>query len=83
MLAAGDGNAKKALKKHRPVYFPEAKGFADCPIYDRYRLAAGDAIVGPAIIEERESTVVIPRDSQARVDNGGNIVVDLEPGRAI
>ena len=77
VLAAGDGNAKRALKKRRPVFFPETKGFADCPIYDRYALAAGDKIAGPAIVEERESTVVIPPDSCARVDDGGNIVVDL------
>jgi N-methylhydantoinase A len=76
-IAAGDGDAGRARKGERRVYFPETGGFIGCPVYDRYRLRAGDTLPGPAIIEERESTVVIIPDCEARVDRGGNIVVDL------
>ena len=31
----------------------------EVPVYDRYRLGPGAAFVGPAIVEERESTTVI------------------------
>ncbi|MSP66563.1 MAG: hydantoinase/oxoprolinase family protein [Alphaproteobacteria bacterium] len=77
-LPAGDGSAKEAAKGTRPVYFPEAGGFTDCPVYDRYALRAGDTLAGPAVIEERESTVVVLPGSRARVDAAGNIVVDLD-----
>ncbi len=77
-IEPGDGDAHGALKGHRPAYFPETDGYTDCPVYDRYALRAGDALDGPVIIEERESTVVIPPASRAVVDPHGNIVVDLE-----
>lgn len=76
-LEASDGDASGALRATRDVYFPESGGYAPCRVYDRYALKSGDHIPGPAIIEERESTVVVLPDSVARVDGEGNIVVDL------
>ena len=49
----------------------------DCPVYDRYRLAAGATIEGPALVEERESTCVIGPDETARVDAAGNLIAEL------
>ena len=72
------GMTGDAAKGNRPVYFPETDGFSDCPVYDRYALRAEDALSGPAIVEERESTVVIPPESHAFVDPSGNIIVDLD-----
>jgi N-methylhydantoinase A len=46
-------------------------------VYDRYRLAPGDAFAGPAIVEERESTVVLGPDARARVDDALNLIADL------
>ena len=43
------------------------------PVYDRNTLAAGQSIEGPAIIEERETTTVIPPDWTATVDQIGCI----------
>jgi N-methylhydantoinase A len=76
-IAAGTGDPSGALRATRPVYFPETGGFAPCKVYDRYALRAGDSIEGPAIVEERESTVVVLPNSRANVDADGNIVVDL------
>lgn len=76
-LAEGDGSATEAMKGHRSVYFPETSGYTDCPIYDRYQLRAGDRFTGPALVEDRESTVVVVPDSVAHVDRNGNIIVDL------
>jgi N-methylhydantoinase A len=66
-----------ALKGRRPAYMPEFEGFAEVPVYDRYRLVPGDAFAGPAIVEERESTVVIGPDTSARVDDALNLIADL------
>jgi len=73
----GFGKGDGGLKGHRPVYFPESDGFRDTPVYDRYRLPAGTEMTGPAIIEERESTLVIGPNSRFRVEPSGNLVVDL------
>ncbi len=78
VIEPGDGDARGALKGYRPAYFPETDGYTDCPVYDRYALGSGDVLDGPVIIEERESTVIIPPASRAVVDRHGNIVVDLE-----
>jgi N-methylhydantoinase A len=46
----------------------------DVPVYDRKSLAAGQTIVGPAIIEERETTTAIPPGWSATVDQVGCII---------
>ncbi|MEL6481970.1 MAG: hypothetical protein AAFQ75_11000, partial [Pseudomonadota bacterium] len=44
------------------------------PVHDRYALAPGSVIEGPAIIEERESTVVVASPASIAVDGAGNLV---------
>jgi N-methylhydantoinase A len=66
-----------AVKGTRPVWFPETSGMTDCTVYDRSRLSPGDVLRGPAIVEERESTIVLPPDSSSRVDPHGNLITDL------
>ena len=64
------------VKGRRRAYFPETGGWVDCPVYDRYRLAAGLEIAGPAIVEERESTSVLPPGVVGTVDEYANLVVE-------
>jgi N-methylhydantoinase A len=56
-----------SLKGRRRVYDPASRTFTDWPVHDRYRLEPGVGIDGPAIVEERETTVVIPDGSRAVV----------------
>ena len=70
---SGDVNA--ARRAVRQVYFAEAGGFVDCPSYDRYQLAAGGVIEGPAIVEEMDSTTVIHPGFLAEVDRYGNLLI--------
>ena len=65
-----------AVRETRRAYFPET-GFTDTPAYDRYRLFPGAEISGPAIVEERESTTVIPPGMAAVSDEFGNLLVRL------
>ncbi|WP_328449432.1 hydantoinase/oxoprolinase family protein [Amycolatopsis sp. NBC_00438] len=57
---AGRETSGAARKGTRKAYFPSAGGFADTAVFDRYRLEPGVRVDGPAIVEERESTVVVP-----------------------
>jgi N-methylhydantoinase A len=50
----------------------------DVAVYDRYRLGPGATFVGPAIVEERESTTVIGPGAAVSVDSEGNLVVEIE-----
>jgi N-methylhydantoinase A len=65
-------------KEHRPVYFAEAAGFVECPIYDRYAFAAGATLVGPAVVEELDSTVVVHPGYAVTVDDVGNLIIRRE-----
>ncbi|MGG2362128.1 hypothetical protein ACE4Z5_24460, partial [Salmonella enterica] len=44
------------------------------PVYDRTDLAVGQAVPGPVIIEERETTTAIPPGWTATIDTFGCIV---------
>ncbi len=67
----------RAVKGVRPAYFPERRRFEETTVYDRARLAPGDEIRGPAVVEEEGSTLVIGPGGAARVAATGNIVVTL------
>jgi N-methylhydantoinase A len=70
-----------ARKGTRPAFFPEKKGYAETDIYDRYALRPGMEFPGPAIVEERESTLIIGLRGHARVDNALNVVVEFRDGK--
>jgi 5-oxoprolinase (ATP-hydrolysing)/N-methylhydantoinase A len=74
-VAGQDGvtAGRTARKGDRPAYFPEAGGFVSTPVYDRYALPHGETLVGPAIVEERESTTVVPPGDRLEVDMYGNL----------
>jgi N-methylhydantoinase A len=61
----------------RSAYFPESSGYVTCPVYDRYQLGPGSVLRGPAIIEERESTVVVGPGAGVEVDVQRNVVISL------
>jgi N-methylhydantoinase A len=74
-LAGMDGG--RAIKGRRRAWVPEARGFAECPVYDRYALKPGDGFEGPAIVEERESTAIVGMADRATIDARGNLVVQV------
>jgi len=61
----------------RAAWFPSLGGFADTPVYDRYALAAGHTFGGPAIVEERESTLVVGPGQRAVVTPDLSVRVEL------
>lgn len=73
VLADMGGDIGAARKGHRRAWFSELGGFVDTPIYDRYRLGAGMQFAGPAIVEERESTIVVRPGMRAKVDCHANV----------
>ena len=65
-----------AIKGERPIYLPEQQSLVSAPVYDRYRLAPGAAFSGPAVVEERESTLIVGPHARARVDALLSLVVE-------
>src|SRR3954470_6996074 len=75
--ALARGDAPEASSR-REVYFAEAGGYVDSPIYDRYVLGAGARLAGPAVVEEFDSTTVVHPGYGLRVDEHGNLFIEKE-----
>ena len=69
------GKVDECLKRRRSVLWDLVKGYEDTPVYDGNRLSAGHRILGPAIIEEPATTVVVPASYECTVDNVKNYIL--------
>jgi N-methylhydantoinase A len=74
---AAGGDAPSALKGQRDAYVHEERGYRAVPVYDRYALAPGARFDGPAIVEERESTVIVGPRGRCSIDSLRNLRVDF------
>ena len=61
----------------RDVWLCETGAFVSCPLYDRGRLAAGNRIEGPAIIEQMDATTLIVPGATSTVDPYHNLLLEL------
>ncbi len=74
--APNDGpSAAAAEAGMRPVFF--AGAWVPTRVYDRARLRPGNRLVGPAVIEQLDSTTVLPPGHSAEVDGWGNLVISV------
>jgi N-methylhydantoinase A len=73
-----EGPLSTAVRSHRSVYFA-GSSFVDCEVYDRQLLGAGARLLGPAIVDEFDSTTVVFPGYAAEVDQHGNLVVQQAP----
>ena len=71
------GSAAQATKGRRKVWFRDV-GFIDTAIYERDRLAAGATFDGPAIVEQHDTTTVMPPGTHCQVDRWGNLVIKVD-----
>ncbi len=74
------GTVRNAVSGTRKVWFPET-GFVSTPVYARERLPAGCRITGPAIVEQMDTTTVVPPRAKLRSDRLGYLHLELEPRR--
>ena len=75
-----EGSAAAAETGRRDVFFEEEGSFVPTTVYDRDRLLPGARLVGPAIVEQMDSTVLIRPGMSADVDRFFNLI--LETGAA-
>ncbi|MCC7483437.1 MAG: hydantoinase/oxoprolinase family protein [Burkholderiales bacterium] len=74
-ITSAGGDARKA---GRDAYDEAAGGLIPHAVYDRYRVSAGMTIEGPALIEERETTTVLPRRARATAREDGALVIEFQ-----
>jgi N-methylhydantoinase A len=71
------GAVRDPRKGTRPVFFSELGKYVETPVYDQYALLPGVPVEGPAIIEQRESTVVMGPNATASLDAEHNLIMLL------
>lgn len=58
----------------RPVYFQAARGYLDSDIWPRSSLQSGQPVRGPAVIEQYDSTTIVPPGSKALLRGSGRFI---------
>jgi N-methylhydantoinase A len=71
------GSLGEALKGKRRIYLPGPGRYEEAPVYDRYRLPVDVKFHGPAVVEERESTLVMNGPATAWVEPSGSLMVRM------
>jgi N-methylhydantoinase A len=72
------GKLTDCIKGERRAFSLARKEFLPFTVYDRFKLFPGAVMKGPAIIEEKESTIIVGEDAQAGVDEYGFVWIDLQ-----
>ncbi|MEU4895657.1 hydantoinase/oxoprolinase family protein [Streptomyces sp. NPDC044780] len=73
----GGEDASAALAGSREVYLPELGGFIPVPIYRRGRLRPGNRVVGPAVVEQMDTTTLLLPGDTLTVDEHSNLVIAI------
>ena len=77
-LKESEYTLKDAVKGERQAYSGIAGTYVPHTVYDRYKLNNGAQFRGPAIIEERESTLIVGEDASVSVDKYGFLWIELD-----
>jgi N-methylhydantoinase A len=62
----------------RPVRFDELDAPVETPVYSRFDVPAGASLEGPAVLEQLDSTVLVPPGVRAEVDSWLNVSMFIE-----
>jgi N-methylhydantoinase A len=60
-------NTTPTAPASRRIYLPLKSDYAEVKVYDRYSLEPGARLQAPLILEERESTIVVPVTSEVTI----------------
>jgi N-methylhydantoinase A len=74
--APTSSDASVAIRDVRDVYFPEAGDFVSTPVYARELLDAGHRFLGPAIVEQMDTTTLVLPSMRAHVDSNLNLILE-------
>lgn len=76
-LETPKGDIMQAVKGERLAFSGMVRDFIPFTVYDRYKLYPGAIFPGPAIIEERESTIIVGEGATVSVDQYGFLWMEM------
>ena len=74
---AGNGSSEAKPKARRAIFCTQADCMNEVPVYDRYTLGGGTRLRGPLILEESESTIVVPITADVEVLDDLSVLIHL------
>ncbi|HVX77457.1 MAG TPA: hydantoinase/oxoprolinase family protein [Bradyrhizobium sp.] len=74
---AGSETSAAKPKAHRAIFCTQADRMTEVPVYDRYALRGGTRLRGPLILEESESTIVVPIEADVEVLDDISVLIHL------
>jgi N-methylhydantoinase A/oxoprolinase/acetone carboxylase beta subunit len=77
LFSPPEGAQRDPLKGRRDAYDAAAGALVPHAVYDRYLMHAGYTLSGPALVEERETTTVVPGGATVRVEDDGALLIKL------
>jgi N-methylhydantoinase A/acetophenone carboxylase len=75
-ISTGPADPRKALRGEREVFWTPADGYRKTPIFDRDLLEPGNLVKGPAVIEARDTTYVLPAGWVMNIDKYSNAILE-------
>lgn len=77
-LESIENKVSKKIEKigERMIYFNGE--FVETPVYNRSDLYTNSTIIGPAVIEQLDSTIIIHPKQKAVTDKFGNLIIDMD-----
>ena len=70
-------DASKHVKTVRDVYFEEKGSFIPTTIYDGNTMEVGNIVEGPAVLEQKTTTIVVPPGARAEVNSFGDFMIEF------
>jgi N-methylhydantoinase A len=64
-------------REHRPVHLGPASGFQTVAVYDGNQLRPGHKLNGPALIEERNTTILVGHGDRLEIDASDNFLIHV------
>jgi N-methylhydantoinase A len=74
--------ARPVPRERRSLYLDAQAGFEIAPVYDGNQLRPGHAIDGPALIEEKNTTILIGHNDRLEIDAADNFLIFVAPSGA-
>ena len=71
----GRADPSKAMKASRQVFWSPVSGYQDTPVYELELLAPGNVVAGPAVVEAKDTTYVIPAGMSLHMDKYSNAIM--------
>jgi N-methylhydantoinase A len=77
-LALGmPGSSGTAAVRYRRVHMPWAEDFEEVAVHDRLSLKPGDVLQGPVVIEQQDTTTIVPRGCTVTVLEHGDLELNV------